>query len=331
MSHYRSLVLGALGASSAAWLVVGCSSVDEMGSLTGRGGSNTALAGAMNVAGTTTIGNGGNGNGGTGTAGGSSGTANGGASGAAQGGLGNGGASGAAQGGLGNGGASGAAQGGLGNGEGGGVSVGGAGTSNGGGAGTADGGAANGGAANGGAANGGNANGGSAGTANGGSGGTSTGGSASGGSTGCVPNYQCKPVAPNTGDAEADCVARVNQFRACVCLPPLAADPAGDACSDQEAKYDADHNSAHAGIGAKICTPAFFAENECPGWPSKQSTIDGCSQQMFNEGPPPTPKCTGACYSAHGHFINMTGKYKSVSCGFFTTADGKVWTVQNFR
>ena len=313
MSHYRSLVLGALGASSAAWLVVGCSSVDEMGSLTGRGGSNTALAGAMNVAGTTTIGNGGNGNGGTGTAGGSSGTANGGASGAAQGGLGNGGASGAAQGGLGNG-------------EGGGVSVGGAGTSNGGGAGTADGGAANGGAANGG-----NANGGSAGTANGGSGGTSTGGSASGGSTGCVPNYQCKPVAPNTGDAEADCVARVNQFRACVCLPPLAADPAGDACSDQEAKYDADHNSAHAGIGAKICTPAFFAENECPGWPSKQSTIDGCSQQMFNEGPPPTPKCTGACYSAHGHFINMTGKYKSVSCGFFTTADGKVWTVQNFR
>jgi hypothetical protein len=52
---------------------------------------------------------------------------------------------------------------------------------------------------------------------------------------------------------------------------------------------------------------------------------------MFQEGPPPTSSCTGTCYSTSGHYINMTDtKYTSVACGFYTTASGQVWQVQNY-
>jgi hypothetical protein len=161
-----------------------------------------------------------------------------------------------------------------------------------------------------------------------------TGGSASGGSTGsCTPDYTCKPSSPDTGDAYADCVARVNQFRACVCLPPLARWSAGEACADQDAKYDSEQNTAHAGFSAGICT-AGNAQDECPGWSgSYAKVISGCLQMMFDEGPPPTSTCTGTCYQDHGHYINMTGtKYKNgVACGFYTMPNGQIWAAQNFQ
>jgi hypothetical protein len=157
---------------------------------------------------------------------------------------------------------------------------------------------------------------------------------ASGTDGSCVPDYACQPVAPNTGDPYADCVARVNQFRACVCLPPLARWTAGEACADQDAEYDSTQNTAHAGANANICDWGN-AQNECPDWKRQTpaSVVDGCLQMMFDEGPPPTGSCTGQCYSDHGHYINMTGtKYKSgVACGFYTTASGSVWAVQNFK
>jgi hypothetical protein len=157
---------------------------------------------------------------------------------------------------------------------------------------------------------------------------------ATGGSSGaCTPDYGCKPTSPNTGDPYADCVARVNQFRACVCLPPLARWSAGEACADQDAQYDSEQNTAHAGFTAKICT-AGNAQDECPSWGgSYPSVISGCLQSMFDEGPPPTATCSGSCYQDHGHYINMTGtKYKSgVACGFYTMSSGKIWAVQNFQ
>jgi hypothetical protein len=179
--------------------------------------------------------------------------------------------------------------------------------------------------------------GGTSGSANGG---TASGGGLVGGGSGgssvsseaCVPDYGCKPKSPNTGDVYADCVARVNQFRACVCLPPLARWSAGEACADQDAKYDAGQNIAHAGFTARICS-AGNAQDECPGWSgSGETVIDGCLQMMFNEGPPPTSTCTGQCYTDHGHYINMTGtKYKSgVACGFYTMPSGAIWAAQNF-
>lgn len=51
---------------------------------------------------------------------------------------------------------------------------------------------------------------------------------------------------------------------------------------------------------------------------------------MYDEGPGAKP-CDGARYQEHGHFINMTGDYKRVTCGFATDSNGEVWTVQNYR
>jgi hypothetical protein len=152
-----------------------------------------------------------------------------------------------------------------------------------------------------------------------------------GGAAGCTPDYACKPTAPSTGDYYADCVARVNQFRACVCLPPLARWNAGEACADMDSSYDATQNSAHAGFIAGICSPEGNAQDECPGWQTSTMVVSQCLQQMYDEGPPPTNPCDGACYQAHGHFINMTNtSYTMVACGI-ATVNGKVTAVQDFR
>lgn len=170
-------------------------------------------------------------------------------------------------------------------------------------------------------------------TEGGGSGGTTAGGesNATGGSGGCTPDYGCSPTAPSTGDQYADCVARVNQFRACVCLGPLARNTAAEACANQQAQYDSETGTAHAGFSNDICTPSGTAQNECPGWRSAEQTIGRCIQFMFDEGPPPTATCTGTCFQTYGHYINMTNtRYTSMACGFYPTPAGEVWQVQNY-
>ena len=164
-----------------------------------------------------------------------------------------------------------------------------------------------------------------------GSGGESaqTGQGGSGGS-GCTPDYACRPTAPDTGDYYADCVARVNQFRACVCLPPLSRWTAGEPCADQDAAYDPSR-SPHAGFIGKICSPEGYAQDECPAWPSETSVVSGCLQQMFDEGPPPTTPCNGTCFETYGHFINMTNtSYTMVACGI-ATVNGEITAVQDFQ
>jgi Zn ribbon nucleic-acid-binding protein len=152
----------------------------------------------------------------------------------------------------------------------------------------------------------------------------------SGGTSGCTPDYACMPTAPNTGDYYADCVARVNQFRACVCLPPLARWNDGEACADMDAAYDP-ANGAHAGFIAGICSPEGNAQDECPAWQSSTMVVSQCLQQMYDEGPPPTNPCNGSCYQMHGHFINMTNtSYTMVACGI-ATVNGQVTAVQDFR
>jgi len=171
-----------------------------------------------------------------------------------------------------------------------------------------------------------------------GSGGTTASGGASGsggtpgsaGAGGCTPDYACKPTAPSTGDYYADCVARVNQFRACVCLPPLARWTEGESCADMDAAYDPSH-SAHAGFVAGICSPEGNAQDECPGYSSETQVVSLCIQQMFDEGPPPTADCTGDCYQMHGHYINMTNtRYTKIACGI-ATVSGKVTAVQDLQ
>jgi hypothetical protein len=107
-----------------------------------------------------------------------------------------------------------------------------------------------------------------------------------------------------------------------VCLPPLERWTAGESCANQQAAYDQARNSPHAGFNGNICSPRGNAQNECLG-----GTVNACIQRMFDEGPPPTTPCTGACYQEHGHFINMTNtRFRSVACGF-----GGSWAVQNFQ
>jgi hypothetical protein len=147
----------------------------------------------------------------------------------------------------------------------------------------------------------------------------------------CVVDYDCEPEAPSTGDFHDDCVVRINQFRACVCLPPIERNRDGEACADQQAQYDSEESrGAHAGFRDGICDPSGGAQNECPGWRSETQVVEGCMLSMFGEGPPPTEQCSGSCFSEHGHFINMTGDYGSVSCGIYD-ADGEIWSVQNFH
>ena len=164
------------------------------------------------------------------------------------------------------------------------------------------------------------------------------GGKASGGAAGnsgagsCVQNLACKlDPPPTTGDIYQDCVDRINQFLTqCACLPALTRRTDGEACANQMAEYDAAQNKAHAGATAKICQPGG-SQNECPGYSSNKQVIGLCMQQMWDEGPPPTKNCSGDCYEQYGHFINMTDpSVTKVACGFYTTAAGKVWAVQNF-
>ncbi len=145
----------------------------------------------------------------------------------------------------------------------------------------------------------------------------------------CVPDYDCDPEPPDTGDPYADCVTRINQFRSCVCLPPLQRNDSAEGCLNEQAEYDSS-NGAHAGFSDRICDPNGNAQNECPGWGSRRQVIDGCIRMMFYEGPPAEEPCEGKCYSDHGHFINMTStRSTSVACGFYDDGD-EVWAVQNF-
>jgi hypothetical protein len=92
----------------------------------------------------------------------------------------------------------------------------------------------------------------------------------------------------------------------------------------RHAKYDAKHG-IHAGFNDKICKPHGLAQNECPAWPSSKRVVDGCLQTMWDEGP-------GKRFSKHGHYISMSNPhYEAVACGFAKSADGEVWSVQNYR
>lgn len=139
-----------------------------------------------------------------------------------------------------------------------------------------------------------------------------------------LANCQPEPLA-SSGDPYADCVTRINQLRwECQCLPALQRWTKGESCADQHSEYDSTR-SAHSGFRDDICSERGYAQNECPGWPSEERVVTGCLQAMWDEGP-------GEPYSAHGHYINMTNPgYTAVACGFYETADGQFWSVQNFQ
>jgi len=123
------------------------------------------------------------------------------------------------------------------------------------------------------------------------------------------------------GEKSDPCVDRINGFRATLDLPPLARWKDAESCADDQARQDSESGIAHGAFGQ--CEES--AQNECPGWGSYDEIIEGCLQMMWDEGP-------GEPYSEHGHYINMTNTaYTEVACGFYTTPDGAVWAVQDFR
>lgn len=125
------------------------------------------------------------------------------------------------------------------------------------------------------------------------------------------------------------CMHRINYYRSSVGLGMLTRNLAKEACADSQCQSDAAGGIAHGAFGK--CGES--AQDECPGWGSLLSIVTGCLQQMWDEGPGPsgTP-CGGgtACYQQHGHYINMTGPYASVACGFFVGSGAKVQAIQNF-
>lgn len=142
------------------------------------------------------------------------------------------------------------------------------------------------------------------------SGGSSSGSTTTGGSSGDPP--------ATTGTTPHEiCVETINAYRKTKGLAPYARWSSGETCADSEAKSDADTNTPHGAFPR--CKE--MGQNECPGQPGPpEKMIKNCLAMMWAQGP------------GEGHYDQMAStRYKEVSCGFYTTSRGAVWSVQNFR
>jgi len=181
------------------------------------------------------------------------------------------------------------------------------------GGGSADGGFSSSGAANGGFPSGGMAN-----------GGTANGGSSSGGMSPAGGNNGSSGSSGSTsdpyGDARTRCVDRTNALRATLGLKPIPRLATAEPCADGQAKADSISGKAHSAFNACLNQVKWTgaAQNECPGWDSVESSLGGCLDAMWAEGP------------GGGHYDNMTGNSTKMACGIYTTPSGKVWLVQDF-
>ena len=137
-----------------------------------------------------------------------------------------------------------------------------------------------------------------------------------------------------TGDADADtdadgdgtaaglCVDTINGYRDTLALAHLSRWTDAESCSDLEARSDSETGVPHGAFG----TCGESAQNECPGWGGPpEAMIESCLAMMWAEGP-------GEPFSEHGHYLNMSNAgFTTVACGYYTTPEGAVWAVQNFR
>ena len=164
-----------------------------------------------------------------------------------------------------------------------------------------------------------------------------------------APHASAADAGVGSGDADLEalrqhCVDEINRYRATLGLASLARASDREACSDHGARLDGEsmraHGSATAGgrQGKDGYCPSS-AQNTCPGWsvggrsgnPTVSAALRGCLKMMWDEGPPPAGSCTGACYQAHGHYLNMSAPgAKRVACGFYKMKSGSYWMNQNF-
>ena len=117
------------------------------------------------------------------------------------------------------------------------------------------------------------------------------------------------------GSARRACVDKTNALRARTGQRALAQRADAEPCADGQAVAHAQAARAHATFGR--CGET--AQNECPSWPgAPEAVVASCLDSMYAEGP------------AGGHHRNLVDPRKSgVACGFTTTADGRLWMVQN--
>lgn len=120
----------------------------------------------------------------------------------------------------------------------------------------------------------------------------------------------------SAGDEYQLCVDTINQYRATVGVPPLERWTEAESCVDGQAQSDSQTGEPHGAFGQ--C--GEWAQDECPGWPGPpESLIVGCLAMMWDEGP------------GGGHYENMRGNYTRVACGYYQTAGGSYWAVQDFQ
>jgi hypothetical protein len=170
---------------------------------------------------------------------------------------------------------------------------------------------------------------------------TSTSGSGSGSGAGATSSASSSSSGPGPGSSSASsssaaasssssgpvndaaqlCVNTINMYRATLGLPPYARWSAQETCATDQGMKDYQAMMAHSAFGQ--CGES--AQNECPGWPGPpEQMITQCLAQMWAEGPGP--------FMGHGHYINMSSmSYTQVACGFYTTPQGKIWAVQDFK
>lgn len=117
------------------------------------------------------------------------------------------------------------------------------------------------------------------------------------------------------------CVDTINHYRTMVGLASLARWTDAEACANGQSQSD-----SASGIGHGSFTQCGeVAQNECPGWSgTTTSASNGCLGAMWNEGP--------GIGEAHAHYVTMSNtNYTMVACGFYTTATGLLWSVQDFK
>lgn len=137
------------------------------------------------------------------------------------------------------------------------------------------------------------------------------------GSSGSTSGTSSSSGSSGSGSAAEICVETINELRATLGLPPYERWTDGESCADGQAKSDGETNRPHGSFPR--CGES--AQNECPGWQGPpEQMIPKCLRAMWSEGP------------GGGHFEQMrSSRWKMVSCGFYTTPRGAVWSVQNFK
>lgn len=166
---------------------------------------------------------------------------------------------------------------------------------------------------------------------------------------GMAPRAGAAASAPTAGGGASDdamldmlrqtCVDTINMYRATKMLGPLTRKMDQETCSDAGAKKDGDSMQGHS--SAFSCRGST-AQNSCPGYPvggfggaTLNDTFKTCMKQMWDEGEPPVSRAqcqqdaTG-CFEQHGHYLNMTGTFRSVACGFYHMKNGNWWMNQDF-